>query len=427
MLEQKEYRGQFYLPENPDKKISGVLYFYPNNTIRLELLGGCLSGKTCGPFCKHDKIGVIWGVIKEEHSVNNVTLLSCYGSGGKSWNMRQNNEVCTANYVCSHLLLGKHLTDIEDKIFNKIRVSFPLFNDWYKENHIEFDCLADWTAIHKTTFEPNTTPRKFKLNEKKTLIINGYSGHYHIDQHRKCLYEESYVELETSEKSSLIDLLMNAGWFRDLYSFAAMTAMPFSEIYLYDDTANIRYPLFYVEETTFEKKDKFVPYRFLFDFDKIESKFGTIVKLWYDKKDSSEPIIQQLISSVTPRRFIKSSDFLSVVQAIEGYYNRFKGDNVSLRDILTRLYDAYKDISIIVNNKPDINQVVDSRHYYSHILPEGKKENVRKGFELFGLTEKLKPLLVGCILTLIGFTNGEIDELLQDYDTWKGSFLIKTE
>lgn len=431
MLEKKEYQGYFYIPEIPDKKISGILYFYPNEKIRLELIGGCLSGIANGPFCKQNDLQTIFGVVRTENGVANVTLLNCYGSGGKSYNKLQNCEICLTNYSCSYLLLGKHLKDKEDKVFDKIRVSFPCFNDWYGDNKIHFDCENDFTVIFKTVND-HKNPLKIPLNQTETLIINGYSSHYDINRHEKCLYEQSYIELENTDKSKLFDLLVNIGWFKDFYSFAAMMAMPFSEIYLYDnDDVNIvsksPYPnpviLFFVTEETFEKKDKFSYHHFLFDFQKIESNFEMIMKKWYEKKENSEPIIQQLISSVTYRRFIKSSDFLIVIQAIEGYYNRFEKED-NLKSLLIDLYNKYGDAQIIENNKPNLDQVVDSRHYYSHILPEGKKENVCKGFELYGLAEKLKPLLIGCVLRLIGFENREIDELLQNYYQWNNNKFI---
>jgi hypothetical protein len=450
MLEKKEYKGYFYTPETPDKKISGILYFYPNEKIRLELIGDCLSGEGMGFFCKQNDLKAIFGVVKTENSVSNVTLFDCHGYGGKSSNNLQNCEICLTNYSCSYLLLGKHLADKEDKVFNKIRVSFPYFNDWYRENNIQFDCEDNFTAIFKTT-NGQKNPKKIQLNEKETLIVNGYSSYYDINRHEKCLYEKSYIELENTNKSKLFDLLVNIAWFKDFYSFAAMTAMPFSEIYLYDnDDCHVikakylkikgenvkieneeRYPnpitLFFVAEERYEKKDKFSSHHFLFDFQKIENDFGTIMQKWHEKKENSEPIIQQLISSsVTYHRFIKSLDFLIVIQAIEGYYNRFeKKDN--LRDILTYLYDKFNNIQIVTENKPDFSQIIDSRHYYSHILPVGKKKNMCKGFELYGLAEKLKPLLIGCVLTLIGFENKEIDELLQNYYQWNSNKYIKTK
>jgi hypothetical protein len=452
MTEKKEYQGYFHTPETPDKKISGVLFFYPNEKIRLELIGGCLSGTANGFFCKHEEIKAIFGVVKTDNGVSNVTLLNCYGSGGKSHNNLQDCSICLTNYSCSYLLIGKHLTDKEDKVFNKIRVSFPCFNDWYNDNKILLDCENDFTAIFKTTNNHKNSP-KIQLNQTETLIINGYSSHYNINRHEKCLYEKSYIELENTEKSKLFDLLVNIGWFKDFYSFASMSAMPFSEVYLYDydDFQEIEkgipkiksvkekfynpVSLFYVAEERFEKKDKFFNHHFLFDFQKIENNFEAIMQKWYENKENSEPIIQQLISSVTYRRFIKSSDFLIVIQAIEGYSNRFERESdipkandklkqPSLQDRLNHLYSKYSDIQIIENNKPSLEQVIDSRHYYSHFLPDGKKKNVCKSWDLYGLAEKLKPLLISCILTLMGFKNEDINELLSKYYEWSGNSFI---
>lgn len=426
MIEKKEYKGYFFLPEKPDVKVSGTLYFYPNETIRLELIGSCLSKNADGgSSCKPEKIETIWGVVKtEERRVSKITLFNNHGSRGKSSSNSQNCMICMATYTCNYLLLGGHLANKEDKMFNKIRASFPFFNDWYRSNGIQFAYEGCWIGVYKTMLEPSAKPLIVQLNDSQSLSLLGYSLSYDLKPHQKCLIELSLVEFETTEKMDFRDLLINIGWFRDFYSFAAMTAMPFSEIHLYDNTNN-RYSLFYVEETKFEKKDEWYHHDFLFDFEKIYSDFEHTMQKWYEKKKDSEPMIQQLISSVTPRQFIKNSDFLTVIQAIEGYYRRFIGDK-SLTEILNCLYDRYKDIPIIVKNKPDVDLVRISRNYYSHLLPEEEKKNVCKSFELFGLAEKLTPLLVACLLTLVGFDNEKINEFMQGYVPWKGSFLIET-
>lgn len=334
------------------------------------------------------------------------------------------------------MLIGKHLAGKEDKVFDKISVSFPCFNDWYRDNEIQVDCEDDFTSTFKTT-KNRKNPKKIQLNEKTTLTLNGYSGSYHINRHSRCLYEESYIALENTEKSKLFDLLVDIGWFKDFYSFTAMTAMPFSEIYLYnnddyDIVDDIHYPpnpvrLIFETEEKFEIKDKFSFHHFLFDFKKIENNFSAIMEKWYEKKEKSEPIIQQLIYSVTYRRFIKSSDFLFVIQAIDGYYCRFiDSEEKKLGTILGNLYEIYKDVQIVCKNKPALNQVIDSRHYYSHLVPDGKKENVCKGWDLYSLAERLKPLLISCILTLIGFENEGINEFLSKYYERNGNNFLKS-
>jgi len=253
-----------------------------------------------------------------------------------------------------------------------------------------------------------------------TLKFIGAQG-YETKGHEYFLFEDSYVELCSTKKLPFIKLLTDIGWFKDFYSFATMTSIPFSEIVLDDNDGFAS--LFYVAEEKFEKKGSTYS-DFLFSFENIEQNFGTIIKKWYEKKENSEPIIQHLIASVTYRRFSKNSDFLTVIQAIEGYYSRFEKEE-SLATILTNLYEKYKDISLIALNNADIKSVVDSRHYYTHILPDGKKKNVYKDWELVEVRERLKPLLVCCILSLIGLSNEKIEELLSKHKYFRYSSILK--
>ncbi len=80
MLEQKEYKGYFYLPETPDKRISGVLYFHPNEAIRLELFNDCISEseKQSSSFFRMHEIKTIFGVVKtENNAIEPVTISDC--------------------------------------------------------------------------------------------------------------------------------------------------------------------------------------------------------------------------------------------------------------------------------------------------------------------------------------------------------------
>jgi hypothetical protein len=431
MIEKIECKGVWFLPENPKQEVAGILYFIPNETIRLELIGS-LSEKIHDPFGKSNDLQVIHGIVKTEKSISKITLFDCYASGGTSQYYIQNIELCLTNYNCSYVLFGKHLQTKEDLNFNRIKIFLPCLNDWYKDNKIEWECVDSTTAKFTIT-EGTTFSKKYAVNEYFTLSINGFSGFSFENQYEYNLKVGIYIELESSTKANFITLLETIGWFKDFYSLAAMTTMPFSKIYLYDNDDYYEIEtsccpkiksvkkkqynsvaLFYFTEEKYEKKGN-SRQCFLFDFKNIENEFETILQKWYQSKDNSKPIIQHLISSVTFRRTVTNGDFLNVIQAIEGYYNRFIKNNETLTNILTNLYGKYKDVQIVINSKPDINKVVDSRHYYSHILPEGKKTNVSKRWDLYELAEKLKPLLICCILTLIGFDNNKINALLVEY------------
>lgn len=419
MSEKQEYKGTWFLPENPEQEIAGILYFIPNETIRLELIGS-LSETNCNYIGRFNKYPIIHGVVKTKDIISKVTLFDCYAyPAGGGHNLIQDCKLRLMNYNCSYILLGKHLTSKADSVFNKIRVSFPYFNDWYKDNNIRFDAINDYTATF-TTCNSNKYAKTYKLNNNVDLNINGYSDFYNTKPNEYYLFEDSYVELVNTEKSNFYDLLVNIGWFKDFYSFAALTSMPFTEIFLYDyDDFEIEkgVSLFYIVEERFDKKDNILPFHhFLFSFGDIENDFETIIKTWYDKKETSEPIIQQLIASVTFKKFFKKSDFLTVIQAIEGYFCRFIGnDKKSLKDKLDAIYNIYCiDVKIIKDNKLDTNKIRETRNYFSHLYKDDNENVCKEWKELSEMTEKLKPLLVCCILSLVGFDNDKINYLLSN-------------
>ena len=76
---------------------------------------------------------------------------------------------------------------------------------------------------------------------------------------------------------------------------------------------------------------------------------------------------------------------------------------------MSNLREEFKEISILEISDHDIDCIRDSRNYYSHLLPTGKKQNVVDGHELYDLNHKLRKLLLCCMLNFIGFDNNEIN------------------
>lgn len=85
------------------------------------------------------------------------------------------------------------------------------------------------------------------------------------------------------------------------------------------------------------------------------------------------PIRAHLVDSLNRHEVFSSTDFLIVIQAIEGFYCRFRRGNESLRNILENLVTEFRDVRCIEIEEDDYAKIVDSRHYYSHLLPFGKR------------------------------------------------------
>lgn len=148
----------------------------------------------------------------------------------------------------------------------------------------------------------------------------------------------------------------------------------------------------------------------MFVYETIKDSFPSIIRKWYEEKNSF-PIRTHLIDSVGHRGTFCSNDFLIVAQAIEGYYCRYKKDGLGITVILKNLRQDFSDIAILEMSDEDIDCIRDSRHYFSHLLPPGKKEHVVDGLQLYDLNHKLRKLLLCCLLSFIGFSNEEINKI----------------
>ena len=118
-------------------------------------------------------------------------------------------------------------------------------------------------------------------------------------------------------------------------------------------------------------------------------------------------------------------NFLVVIQAVEGYGRRFLRKEISafrktlpadrksqpLLEILQTVFLHFSDVQKI-NQKTDLEAIVQTRNYHSHLLPQKSPKTVET-FDLYDLTDELRKVLICCILSYLGLTNKEIEELTQ--------------
>lgn len=81
------------------------------------------------------------------------------------------------------------------------------------------------------------------------------------------------------------------------------------------------------------------------------------------------------------------------------------------------LLDEFDEIELVQKCDIDINAVVDSRNYFSHFMPKQKGSKALDGYELYKLTMRLRILLICCVLSLYGFDNKRINEILKKSDS----------
>ena len=269
-----------------------------------------------------------------------------------------------------------------------MQIFFPCLRDWYPYRPIRFSVQNETKCQWEISYD-DKNKKLFPIDTQINLILCTWAGYKTI--------------------------------FKDFLSLSVLTDVPFSTIILYDnddfqelkDGKRIIHPIQFFFVTKKNSTDKYPTYNYLFKFNDIEQDFGNVIRKWYSESKQLAPIRTHLINSITYKRTFTSIDFLTVIQSIEGYYNRFIQES-NLRTILTNLYDKFKNIQMISSNIVNFNQVKDSRDYYSHFFDKQKKQNVCDGIELYEVTSKLRLLLICCVLSLVGFSNADIDKFLKN-------------
>lgn len=421
MIKGFEYKGYWYLPSDPENAIAGILTFVPNESIKLELIGN-FEKSAIGIITSSERssIDIILGITSDAHEI---TLINCHPSG------------CSYNFSCSfpitkfsiqYCLNGIHVENFKDKRFSWSDITIPELTTWCypaalesvygfnekgKTNKISVSINTDEVIKPITSVDINNLTT---LNLMKDVQFN--ESENHLNQTFK---QSTYLQIQKRNKSSISDFLSDIDLFEKFMSLASLTTIKVTNISLYDvqnyqeldNKEKIFHPieLLYVQRSVTAVKTKEID--FLFTFSQIQDIFPEVIRKWYSETSDIIPIRTHLIQSVKSKNVFDSTDYLIVIQAIEGFCIRFRKEQ-TLTNELEDLLDEFKEIDKIIQSKIDIKAAVDSRHYYSHFMNKSKRPNTLDGIELYNLTKKLRILLICCLLNFIGIENKRINELL---------------
>ena len=162
----------------------------------------------------------------------------------------------------------------------------------------------------------------------------------------------------------------------------------------------------------------------LIKFNELKDKMPEILKAWYVNFEQISPIAYYLVRSLGTESF-DTPDFLIIAQALDGYFKRFvnkKGgkDERKYKRQIDDLLKRYEGVEAIKRCHIDSDVLTQSRHKYSHLIPDDEKgfEKAVEGRDLFWLTEKCKVLLTCCILDMLGLTIDEINMCCKESPVW---------
>lgn len=423
MKKNKEFKGLWYLPSNPENKIGGTLII-KSEKIVLELFGCYHTESESIKRILENKVSTVETIYGDINDNKKITLFNCR----ESLNINSLNSVHLSTYECLYTLEGLHLNSTEDKFFDKISLYSPIFSQWKQPAIIEksfyFGELNNKVKkVEVSTDQDSYWKKNFDITEGYQLTLSGesqFNGNFENTEFN--FSQTTVLSIVCKENKSFSVLLEKVFLTCKFITLATQTPILITELFLYNQQ-NIPQnsdpiKLYFISKK--KSTQKVDSTNFLFTYDDISDIFPEVILKWFKESDRLAPIRNHLIASIQQKGYFSSLDFLTIIQSLEGYHQRFIGTDKILKERINDLINNFNAVHLIRNSNIKVDRVVKTRNYYSHFYD--RKGNELLGQELLEETNKLRVLLTCCVLSLIGFDNSKINEILNKKNSIKRLF-----
>lgn len=437
------YKGQWILPEDPENVISGTLKFDYQNGATLELSGAFEKSALT--------LGIIDILLGVSTSGIEFTLCHCIEVNRKEGRSSQ----FESTWIASYIIRGAHFASFEEMKFTRASVCFKNLNEWLgKSGFSDFKWICPQHAFEIQYIKPSEM--RFEIDDNITIgfrfDINypKYQFTFDFEQRSVFVVESRTQPLNIGELFSYIsafDSFLTLATFQPTYPLFTTLISPNKTLSLEGKQHSIQLHIYFPNKY-YKNEDK-SPYWFLFGLADIEHQIEAIILSWFRNNNELEPVIDLFVDYIREPLHFNNGKFLNLMHAIETFHRRRrnnctlsekehkkrlkeilhsvpeehkkflsnrlqKSNEPSLNDRLTELLDEFNVPLVgkyISDKQSFVREIKTSRNYYTHYDSslEGK---ALKGNELYDATEKIKLILIFCILTESGISKEKLDLLL---------------
>lgn len=427
MVDEFQIEGYWWLPSNIENKIAGVFHYTLDHTPILKVFGDLESNQDplIDYFLSEKKPPLI--ILGEDEKANKITLV-VLAFGKKFFN--SSSTFPLLRYQIQYCLKGVHLSGKDDLIFNEIEITIESLTAWRNYYPVR-RCIpireGKSTTDFNLSYARELEPKFFNINNGFELSINHRAGLSDIYQEKVIIEQRQIASIKSDENTSFLLLLHKAYRFK---SFLNMVSLRHNNFLTLNLSGADLYTNQSDQSKIYENIELFVHQRSklntvlrsgynedcLFDYYDVEDNFLDIIKKWFSFDKEMMPIIHHLIDSIEQKNTFRSTDFLIVVQALEGYHHRFFDKEPTKRKSLeNRLKNLVNYFNREITYFRDINmeQVANTRNYYSHFYK--KEGKIIEGIALYELTSTLRYLLICCLLHELGIDILKIKGILDKH------------
>lgn len=448
---EEEYKktGYFWLPEKEDNKIPGILSIDDGGRIELEIVGHFDEGLK--PLSGDENLNRIIGHVEKDGLV---TLDDCFYSK-KNFSF---GGISKSRVVVNKVLSGAAWDKDEEVVFNTFSFSVDCLDEWVGISGIDVD--NDWGR--RTATIRYNPPEKIRMELKNGMALEicfayTFPGFPNLTEAK--ITQRAYFRLESDNPRDLNDFTYTAFKIKNLMCFALDEVVSLKNVsatsseILRDGGDDKKYPVpisIYYQSIPFsEKIPKKNWHEMLFKFSSIKTNAQQVFNNWLNAYEYLSPALGLYFSTKAGAQKYLDGKFLALAQGLETYHRRtssetlmdkksyealvsevlegcpeehldwlkgrlMNGNEINLGKRIKKIIDPFKNhLGNSGERSKLLRKIVDTRNYLTH-YNESLRDKAAKGRDLWVLCMKMEVIFNLHFLKVIGFTDDEINEVVEN-------------
>lgn len=316
MVGEFEYKGIWWLPDRPEKQVSGTLTFTPDEGANLDLMGSFKDTVNMNITLKPE---IILGVSSKGEYI---TLYKCFETNSTtSFPRFQTSSRFLANLV----FVGVHFQKSEDISFKSISVHYLHLDEWVNISGFDIKSWGEKEVIIKYKL-PKSFQAKISSGFKVSINFRRKVSSCSFGQKEVTIKQNTEIKIETSEEKPFEDFreiiyhiqnLLTLGITEPVYPLS-ITGL--TEVNVENEAYYLPVKIFYQLLDIPKGHKTLTPNDMLFTFKDISDRFEPLLKNWFEKMDLLEPVFNLYFGTLYNPRMYLEDRFLSLIQAIESFH-----------------------------------------------------------------------------------------------------------
>ena len=313
MIEKFEYTGIWWLPDNPEKQISGTLRFTIGEGAVLDLIGSFKDNKGLNKMLEPEII------LGSSSDGKNVTLHKCFETERRV----SSPGFQTSSFYTNLVFIGTHFQKSEDIKFKSISVHYLHLDEWANISGFDIQHPPDREVVIKYKLPE---PVKATINDdyKIYIVIQVKYPTLSVVQKETNIKQKTYIKIEASEEKSFegymkvmyhIQNFLSLGVTEPVHPLNIEGTTEVNKTVTEDRTTHYPHVEIFYKLTYISTVSKtLLPFDMLFTFRDISVRFESFLKNWFEKAELLEPVYDLYFGTLYNPRMYLQHRFLSLVQ-----------------------------------------------------------------------------------------------------------------